>query len=173
MKKISIVLLSLALTACIEVEHQDLRQWMNEAARDVKGKIPPLPGVKPYQPAVYDTANLLDPFKSAKFGVEQKKKGGGLRPDLDRPKEPLEYYPLESINYVGVMTKKKVHFALIRVDGTLYQVRTGNYMGQNFGVVTAINESEVILKELVEDVSGDWVEKENKLLLQQGPEVKK
>ena len=95
-----------------------------------------------------------------------------MRHDMDRPREPLEAYPLESLNYVGVMTRKKVSFALIRVDGALYQVRTGNYMGQNFGVVTAVNESEVVLKELVQDSAGDWVEKESKLLLQ-GQEVKK
>lgn len=172
MRTISILLLGLMLTACSGGDHQDLRQWMAEVSKDIKGRIPPLPQVKPYELVAYDAGNQLDPFKVAKLGVEQKKQGGGLRPDMDRPREPLEAYPLESLNYVGVMTRKKVSFALIRVDGALYQVRTGNYMGQNFGVVTAVNESEVVLKELVQDSAGDWVEKESKLLLQ-GQEVKK
>ena len=173
MRAISITLLSLlALTACSGGDHQDLRQWMNEASKDIKGKIPPLPQVKPYEPAAYAVGNQIDPFKVEKLGVEQKKQGGGLRPDMDRPREPLEAYPLDSLNYVGIMSKKKATFALIRVDGVLYSVRTGNYMGQNFGVVTAVNESEVVLKELVQDSAGDWVEQESKLLLQ-GQEVKK
>ena len=85
---------------------------------------------------------------------------------MDRPREPLEAYPLESLKYVGVMTRKKSSYALIQVDGALYQVRPGNYMGQNFGVITKVSESEVALKELVQDSAGDWVEKESSLLLQ-------
>jgi type IV pilus assembly protein PilP len=84
----------------------------------------------------------------------------------------LEAYPLESLKYVGVMTKKKVSYAIIQVDGSLYQVRVGNYMGQNFGVITKVSESEVTLKELTQDSAGDWVERASALLLQ-GQEGKK
>lgn len=173
MRKIAIALASLALVACSNSEHEDLRQWMNDAAKDIKGKIPPLPQVKPYEPVSYDAGNLIDPFKSAKIGAEQKKSGGsGLQPDTNRPREPLEAYPLESLKYVGVMTKKKVSYAIVQVDGSLYQVRVGNYMGQNFGVITQVSESEVTLKELVQDSAGDWVERVSTLLLQ-GQEAKK
>ena len=166
MRKISLVLVALVLAACSNSEHDDLRQWMDDASKNIKGRIPPLPQVKPYEPVAYDVSNLMDPFKPSKIGVEQKKSGGGLRPDMDRPREPLEAYPLESLKYVGVMTRKKSSYALIQVDGALYQVRPGNYMGQNFGVITKISESEVALKELVQDSAGDWVEKESSLLLQ-------
>ena len=166
MRKISLVLVALVLAACSNSEHDDLRQWMDDASKNIKGRIPPLPQVKPYEPVAYDVSNLMDPFKPSKIGVEQKKSGGGLRPDMDRPREPLEAYPLESLKYVGVMTRKKSSYALIQVDGALYQVRPGNYMGQNFGVITKVSESEVALKELVQDSAGDWVEKESSLLLQ-------
>ena len=167
MKKIAVALASLALVACSSGNHDDLRQWMNEASKDIKGRIPPLPKVKPYEPVSYDAGNLLDPFKPGKIGVEQKKSGGGgLRPDMDRPREPLEAYPLESLKYVGVMTKKKISYAIIQVDGSLYQVRVNNYMGQNFGVISKLTESEVVLKELIQDSTGDWVERESTLLLQ-------
>ena len=86
---------------------------------------------------------------------------------MDRPKEPLEAYPLESLKYVGFMTKKKKTYALIQVDDALYQVRTGNYMGQDFGVITKINETEVLLKELVQDPVGDWTERDSSLQLQE------
>ncbi|WP_301103274.1 pilus assembly protein PilP [Propionivibrio sp.] len=167
MRKIAVALASVVLVACSGGDNEDLRAWMNDAAKDIKGKIPPLPQVKPYEPVPYDVGNLTDPFKSSKIGAEQKKSGGsGLQPDLDRPREPLEAYPLESLKYVGVMTKKKVSYAIVQVDGSLYQVRIGNYMGQNFGVVTRVSESEVTLKELVQDSAGDWVERASTLLLQ-------
>ena len=93
-------------------------------------------------------------------------------PDMDRAREPLESYPLESLKYVGVMTRRGASYAIVQVDASLYQVRAGNYMGQNFGVITRINEDQVVLKELVQDAAGDWVERESTLQLQ-AQEVKK
>ncbi|WP_263769814.1 pilus assembly protein PilP [Propionivibrio soli] len=163
----AILIVSILLAACSGDDHQDLRQWMAEAAKGAKGKIPPLPQVKPYEPVPYDVSNIVDPFKPAKIGVAEKKgSGSGVQPDMDRPREPLEAYPLESLKYVGVMTKRKASYAIIQVDGSLYQVKTGNYIGQNFGVITRITESEVALKELVQDSAGDWVERTSALLLQ-------
>ena len=173
MKKF-LVLVCVILASCADGgDHEDLRQWMNDAAKDIKGRIPPLPQVKPYEPVPYDAGNLVDPFRPSKIGGEQKKSGGGgLQPNTDRPREPLESSPLESLRYVGVMTRSKVSYAIIQVDGSLHQVRIGNYMGQNFGVITKVTESEVVLKELVQDSAGDWVERESTLLLQ-GQEGKK
>ena len=168
MKKIAMVLTSLALFACSGGDHDDLRKWMNEASKDVKGRISPLPEVKPYEPAPYDAGNLIDPFKPSKIEPDRKDGGGGgVRPDLNRPKEPLEAYPLESLKYVGVLVKKKVGYAIIQSDGSLFQVRVGNYMGQNFGVITKISETEVSLRELVQDPSSDWIERVSTLLLQE------
>jgi len=173
MKTTVVVLLSLLLLGCSSSEHEDLRQWMTDTSKGIKGKIPDLPKVKPYEAVPYDVGNMLDPFKPGKIGPDQKKgSGGGLQPDLDRPREPLEAYPLESLKYVGVMTRKSTSFAIVLVDGALYQVRAGNYMGQNFGVITQVSESEVKLKELVQDPAGDWTERESVLMLQ-GQEGKK
>ena len=173
MRTIAVALASLVLVACSGGDNEDLRQWMNDAAKDIKGRIPPLPQVKPYEPVPYDVGNLIDPFKSSRAGTEQRKAGGrGMQPDLDRPREPLEAFPLESLKYVGVMTRKKVSYAIIQVDSSLYQVKVGNYLGQNFGVVTKISESEATLKELVQDSAGDWVERSSTLFLQV-PEGKK
>ncbi len=173
MRSLLVVLASLVLAACSGGDHEDLRRWMNDAGKDIRGKIPPLPEVKPYEPVAYDTGNLMDPFKPGKIGVEKRKSSGsGLQPDMDRVREPLEAYPLESLKFVGVMTKKKDSYAIIQVDSSLYQVRAGNYMGQNFGVITKIAESEATVKELVQDSAGDWVERESSLLLQ-GQEGKK
>ena len=166
MRLITVVVVCLILAACAGEENEDLRLWIDEAGKGLKGGIPPLPEVKPYEAVPYDVGNLLDPFKPAKIGPEQKKSGGGgLQPDMNRPREPLESYPLESLKYVGVMTKSKVSYAIVSADASLYQVRVGNYMGQNFGVITKISEEEVVLKELAQDSAGDWVERESTLLL--------
>lgn len=167
MRTLIVLLSGLVLAACSGGDHEDLREWMKSVAQDSKARIPPLPTVEPYEAVSYDVANLLDPFKPAKVGPEDKKGGGGFRPDLDRPKEPLELYPLESLKYVGVMTRKKMWYAIIQVDSTLYQVKVGNYMGQNFGVVVNISESEITLRELVQDSAGDWVERTSTLQLQE------
>jgi len=167
MRRLVALLGTLFLVACSTGDHEDLREWMKSVAQDSKARIPPLPMVEPYEAVSYDVANLLDPFKPAKVGPEEKKAGGGFRPDLDRPKEPLEFYPLESLKYVGVMTRKKMWYAIIQVDSTLYQVKVGNYMGQNFGVVVNISESEITLRELVQDSAGDWVERTSTLQLQE------
>ena len=167
MRTLTLVVACVALSACSSSENDDLRKWMNDVTRNIKGSIPPLPQVKPYEPVPYDAAALIDPFKVSKLGSEQKKSsGGGLQPDLDRPREPLEAYPLESLKFVGVIMRRKQSFAIIQVDSALYQAKVGNYVGQNFGVITKITETETTLKELVQDAAGDWVERSSTLMLQ-------
>ncbi|MBN8512640.1 pilus assembly protein PilP [Accumulibacter sp.] len=167
MSKLLALLASAFVVACSSGDHDDTREWMSTVAQDAKGKIPPLPVVEAYEPVPYDVGDLIDPFKPAKLGSDTRKGGGGFKPDLDRPKEPLELYPLESLKYVGVMTRAKVSYAIIQVESALYQVKIGNYMGQNFGVVVDVSESEVVLRELVQDSAGDWVERTSSLLLQE------
>lgn len=168
MKRLAVMLLSVSLFACSGDEHGDLREWMVEASKGVKGSIPPLPEVTPYEAVPYDAGNLIDPFKASKIAPEQRKaEGSGAQPDFNRVREPLESYPLESLKYVGVIVKKKVGYAIIQTDASLFQVRIGNYMGQNFGVITKISEAEVSLRELVQDSAGDWVERVSTLLLQE------
>lgn len=155
----------LGLTACGGEEHQDLRQWMKEAAKDLKGRVPPLPEVKKFPVVAYEAADLMDPYNPAK--IEPERKAGGPRPDLDRPKEPLEAYPLESLRMVGTLKKGNTMYALVQADKSLHQVKVGNHMGQNFGRITAISETEITLKEIVPDAVGDYTERTSTLQLQE------
>lgn len=169
MKKFLVLVYCVLLGACsLNSEHDDLRQWMDNASRNLKGKVPPLPEVKPYEPVAYDAVGLVDPFKASRAIPEVVKSGGGGKPppNYERPREPLEAYPLESLRYVGVITRKKASYAIIRVDGSLYQVKKGNYLGQNFGVITKVDESEIVLMELIQNAAGDWEDRESSLLLQ-------
>jgi type IV pilus assembly protein PilP len=167
MRKLGLVTLVLLLAACGQREFGDIKQWMDESTKNLRGKVEPLPEVKPYQPVIYNAFDLVDPFNRVKLEVAKKGGGGGaLAPNLNRPKESLEAYDLEKLKMVGTLEQNKVINALIRSpDGNLYRVKLGSYMGQNFGMVTAITEREVTLKEIVEDSGGDWVERTSTLSL--------
>lgn len=154
------------LAGCGEPEHEDLRAWMDAETKDIRGRVPPLPQVKPYEAAQYGVEAQLDPFKPGKIASD-KKKSGVNQPDFNRPREPLESFPLESLAYVGLIVKDRVPHAIIQADAALYQVKVGNYAGQDFGVITAIDENQVSLKELITDPSGDWVERASSLKLQE------
>lgn len=175
-----LALLVALLTACGGEEHQDLKRWMAESSKDLRGKAPPLPELKPFPVVSYNAAEQLDPFSPGRVEPE-KKDGGGKTPDFNRPREQLENFPLESLNYIGLVSKRKdgSRHALVQVDGVVYQAGKGNYLGQNFGRIIEITDTEIRLVETVQDPSGqtnDWVERQMTLQLQdgsQGKEAKK
>jgi len=163
---LSICMLSLGLAGCNGDKGDDLDKFMRDAANDMRVVIKPLPEVKPYLALQYNAdGTLSDPFRSRKAV----NKSGALQPNLNRPKEPMEAYPLESLKYVGHISKSKLTYALIKTpDNVVQQVKPGNYVGQNFGIVTQITDSEIVLKEIVQDeLSGDWVERVSNLALQE------
>jgi len=168
-RPILIIQLCLLITACGGGKGDDLDKFMEESVKNMHVKIEPLPEVKPYVPLQYNAdGSLSDPFKSRKAQAANSG-GGNLQPNLNRPKEALEAYPLESLKYVGSIEKAKLKYALIKTpDDTVQQVKIGNYMGQNFGVVIGITESGVMLKEIAQDeLSGDWVERSASVNLQE------
>lgn len=172
MKRLVLAFLAgVALAACESAPHADLDRELKELTKDAKGKIEPLPQVKTYEAVPYAAFELPDPFGPAKIKLLDPKRGtnegSGPQPDLTRPKEPLEAYPLESIKMVGTLQRDRQTWALVRADQGVYRVRIGNYLGQNFGVITKISESEISLKELIQDGTGDWSERVSSLLLQE------
>ena len=163
MRTLAIITAVLFLAGCGGDEHQDLKEELKDITKDLRGRIPPLPVVKAYEPVPYQALDLPDPFGPAKIelaiGTAAKSKGGANAPDTARPKQPLEAYPLESLKMVGTLSQKGVTYALVRADSSLYRVKLGNYMGQNFGIITEITDSKIDLKELVQDATGDWTER--------------
>lgn len=153
------------LQACTPEEGDDLDQFIATAANNMTKTVPPLPEVLPYTPLQYNVDGALDdPFRARKAVA-----GGSLQPNTDRPREPLEAFPLESLSYVGSMSKKSAKYALIKTpEEALQQVRVGNYLGPNFGLITAINENAIDIREVVQDdATGDWVEREASINLQE------
>ena len=170
MRKYLVLTAVVLLAACGSDEHSDLRQELSSLTKGLRGHVNPLPQVKPYEPVPYTAEDLVDPFRPDRIIIVQQGTGagGGMPgPDLNRPKEPLEAFPLESIQMVGTITQGKQTFGLVKAGTNLYRVKQGNYMGQNFGVITSIDEGEIKLTELVQDGSGEWVQRSSALQLQE------
>jgi len=169
---IAIALVAL-LTACDGGEHRDLQLELTEISKDMRGRVNPLPPVKPYTAYSYSSFDLPDPFSPGKVKLDgRSEKSQGANADVasfhqSRPKEPLEAYPLETLKMVGTLERGSSTQALVRADKALFRVKVGGYLGQNFGLVTKINSGEVILKELVQDGTGDWTERISSLQLQE------
>ncbi len=174
MKRIMLVALCSALGACSGGDHDDLKQWMAESSKDMRGNIPKLPEVKPYQPVPYDVEALVDPFKASKIEPESKNRqgagqGGAFQPDFDARElrnSLLEKYPVESLKMIGYLNVNRRPMAVIQVEDKVKQVKVGDYVGLDFGMVTQITDKEVVLRELIQDSAGDWSERTSSLYLQ-------
>ncbi|MBU6259581.1 MAG: pilus assembly protein PilP [Burkholderiales bacterium] len=165
------VLALLALLAACTADQEELRAWMDQQRHEVKPSVSPLQPPKKFDPAPYTMAQGVDPFSSQKLTVvlkqEAQQPNSLLAAEMNRRKEPLEAYPLDSMTMVGSLDKQGQPFALLRVDNLLYQIKVGDYLGQNYGRVTKITETEVDLREIVQDASGEWIERPAALQLQE------
>jgi type IV pilus assembly protein PilP len=167
------VLLLAFLSACGN-DHEDLRQWMTENTKDMRGNIPKLPEVKPYEAVPYEVSALVDPFRPGKIEPESKQRQGGgknspFQPDFEAREQRnslLEKYPLESLKMIGYLNVNKIPMAVIQVEDKVKQIRVGEYIGLDFGMVTKITEAEVELRELIQDSAGEWSERKSSLYLQ-------
>lgn len=172
------LLLSLFLAGCgSRGNHDDLKQWMREATKNLQGKIPPLPEVKPYEAAEYQAETLPDPFKAALMEQDAKKRRGSgkLQPDFEARElrnNPLERYPLESLTMIGYLKIGKMPYAVVQAEQLVKQVKIGEYVGQDFGIVTQVTDTEVTVRELIQDSAGDWSERTSTLLLQEKTDKK-
>jgi len=152
-------------------EQGELKQWMDQQQKEVKPNVQPLFPPKKFAPQPYTAADGVEPFSTQKLAValkqESRQPNSLLAEELNRRKEPLEAFPLDSMSMVGSVVKQGQEFALLRVDSLLYQVKPGDYLGQNYGKITEISETELALREIVQDAAGEWVERLSKLHLQE------
>lgn len=162
------------LSGCGSSNEDDIRQWMIEERNATKPKVPPIPAPKQFKPQPYTNGATLEPFSNQKLTQALKRdsaqtasNGGLVAPELSRRKEPLEAMPLDSMSLVGSIIKAGQPVALVKVNNLLYQVKPGNYLGENYGRVTKITETEVTLREIVQDAVGEWIERMVTLQLQE------
>ncbi|GAA4423392.1 pilus assembly protein PilP [Acidovorax lacteus] len=166
---------ALALTGCLSSGDTDLQQWMSEQRANTKPRVTPLSEPKQFKPQAYTAEDGLEPFNQLKLTQALKRESAQvatnaalIAPEMNRRKEPLESYPLDAMSMVGSLDKAGSPTALLRVDNLIYQVRVGNYLGPNYGKITRITETSIQLREIVQDATGDWIERSATLDLQEG-----
>jgi type IV pilus assembly protein PilP len=144
---------------------------MDETRRQSKIVVQPIAEPKKFTPFAYAAKDEVDPYNPAKLSIAlaklQQNSSSNIKPDLERRRESLEAYPLDTVVMVGTLQKPGLSYALLQVDKSIFQAKVGNYVGQNFGMITRITDTEVELKEIVRDASGEWVERKAKLELQE------
>jgi len=152
---------------------EDLRAWMREERSKVRPKVEQISEPKRFEPQSYTEGMAVEPFSSVKLTQALQRDAGQpghsdlLAIELNRRKEALEAHPLDTMAMVGSLDRNGQRVALVRVDRLLYQVRVGNHMGLNYGRVTRIDETELGLREIVQDAAGEWIERAATLQLQE------
>ena len=172
---LSSALLAVSLAGCDAPDQQELQQWMTAQRNATTPRITPLSAPTRFMPQSYDQQDAIEPFSNQKLVQALKRDSNKatanaalITPELSRRKEPLEAMPLDAISMVGSLTKAAQPVALVRVDNLIYQVRVGNYLGQNYGRITAVTEAGIALREIVQDASGEWLERPATLQLLEG-----
>jgi len=156
------VVLLLALQGCQDSSMSDLKTFVDEAYKDKKPEIEPLPEIQPFKGYEYSASEESDPFSIANIVSTRDGEGtsNNSRPDANRRREPLEDYPLDALKMVGTMTQNNKPWVIVQTsEGTAHLATVGNYLGQNDGKITKIltDEQLVTLAETVLDTAGRWI----------------
>lgn len=167
----ALLLAATGLAAC-SADQDELLQWMEQQKREVRPNVEPLTPPKKFNPQPYAALGAVEPFSMQKLTValkqEARQPNSLLAAEINRRKEPLEAYPVDSMAMVGSFMRGGRQFALLKVDNLLYQVKVGDYLGQNYGRITGISETDVAYREIVQDAAGEWIERKSALQLQEG-----
>lgn len=165
------------LAGCGDGDVQEVRDWMKKVQRETVPAVKPLAEPKEFVPYAYDPEGAVEPFSEAKLLGEMARVAASspnrLQPDDKRPREVLENYPLDIMRMVGTLQKGGVSYALVQIDASIFQVRSGQRIGQNHGLITRISEGAIDIRETVQDATGDWVERRATIELADGKETGK
>ena len=168
------LLVGVVLVGCSSSDSTDVHDWILQERNQIRPKVALLPPPKQFVPENYTRANDVEPFSSLKLTQALKRdsaqvasNAGLVAPELTRRKEALEDFPLDAMQMVGSITRTGEPMALLRVENLLYQVKLGNYLGQNYGRVTKISETGLSMREIVQDSGGEWIERVATLQLQE------
>jgi type IV pilus assembly protein PilP len=171
-RTLALAVATATLAACGGGGEAELRAWMDDTRKSMRPTTQPVPEPKQFSPYTYEAKMVMDPFDAQKMVLavarqaQARASTSAIKPDLDRRREALEGFPLDQLKMVGTLRQQGNNVALIDASGQTFMVRAGNYLGQNFGLVTRISETEVDIKEIVQDAAGEWVERPAKLELQ-------
>lgn len=160
-----LILSFMGLSACSN-NLDELKQKVAEIKARPGERIDPLPEIKPYEAFKYDASGERSPFipsASAKSNLAT-----SSRPDIKRPREFLEQFPLDTLQMVGTLQLQGRTFGLLQgKDGLVHRIQVGNYLGQADGRVTGITNNKVSVLELVADGLGGYIERPAALSLKE------
>jgi len=163
-----------SLAGCTSSGQDELREWMQAERSSIRPQVKPIPEPIKFVPQAYASERLIEPFSNEKLASVLKNSDAApavnsalIAPELNRRKQPLEAFPLDTMSMVGSLNRQGQLMALVKVDSLLYQVKPGSYLGQNYGRVMKITETEVVLREIVQDAVGEWTERLAALQLQE------
>lgn len=158
-RTLGVVGLTAMLAACA-VGMSDLEDFVAQEKAKKSTRIEPIPQIKQYEAFAYVGGTRRDPFVASE--PERREAAGGnsgLRPDLHRNREPLEEFPIDSLRMQGIIEANGQTYALIKApDGVIHRVSRGDHMGQNYGTITKISDSEITLTEIIPDGFGGWMQ---------------
>ena len=158
--------LPLFLTACSSDNTSDLKKYVADVKAKPKTRIKPLPEITPYETYLYQVSHLRDPFLPfiAQEEASLDTLDSGLQPNVNRKREELERYSLDSLKFVGHIEKDGKTWALVTApDKVIYRVLPGNHMGSNYGEILAVTEESILLNEIIPNGVGGWIEREASL----------
>jgi len=151
----------LNLGACSQ-DVSDLQSFIAQTKSAHVGSVKAIPQFKPYESFSYSAAELRDPFvANTNLEDDDGTKTSLLNPDSNRPKQPLEVFPLDTLSMVGILEQNAQLWGLIKdPQNIVHRVQVGNYMGQSEGRITEINESAIYLVEIIPDGIGGYIERD-------------
>lgn len=174
-KTLSCLLCLVLLAGCSDSDQDELKVWMSTERNAIKPQVKPIPEPSKFIPQTYGGEQKTPPFSGEKLASVMRGttatvvvNSSLIEPELSRRKQPLENYPLDTMSMVGSIHSQGQLVAIVKVDNLLYQVRPGSYLGQNYGRVNNVTETEVTLREIVQDSAGEWTERPAALQLQEG-----
>jgi type IV pilus assembly protein PilP len=159
-----------ALGAC-SPDNDELIQWMEQQHKEIKPNIAPIFPPKKFDPQPYLGVTGVEPFGSQKLiavgGATAGRSNALLVAAKAHAAQELESYPLDSMSMVGSLQQGGKNHALVMVNGRLHDVKVSDWIGQNYGQVTAITDAQITLRETVQDPTGEWIERASTLQLQE------
>ena len=158
----------LLMAGCVGEEFDDLKAYISQVKSKPATPIEPMPVIKSYESYNYVAEGLRNPFEKLDEPqpLDEMINAEGPGPDLEREKEELEAYPLDTLRMVGTLSKDNELWALVKAnDGVIHRVQAGNYLGQNYGKIVGIKDQQIDLGEWVATTTGKWREREASLAL--------
>lgn len=177
MTRLTVLALAVLLAGCSDGDIAEVNSWMEQTRANTRVQVKPIAEPKTFVPFAYSAQEAVDPFDPNKLLAELQRAAESntnqFKPDTNRRKEHLENFPLDTFSMVGSMHKGGATYALLQMERSVFQVSRGMRLGQNYGIVTAVSDNAISIKETVQDAAGEWVERMSTLELQESKESTK